>query len=125
MAKNANNVPEGDNFDYASIENHMYLPDTELTIFGAEMMQLKGRLEKFLHDNTQAVFGADNQPTGHFLQPYAQEVAEIYGMVYRTLHRRFYEEGKTLDFDTYKEKMQTLAMEAEEAEKAAAEVAAE
>jgi len=59
------------------------------------------------------------------LQLYAQEVAEIYGMVYRTLHRRFYEEGKTLDFDTYKEKMQTLAMEAEEAEKATAEVAAE
>ena len=56
MAKNANTTPpQEDNFDYASIENHMYAPDTELTIFGAEMMQLKGRLEKFLHDNTQAV----------------------------------------------------------------------
>ena len=44
-------------------------------------------------------------------------------MVYRTLHRRFYEEGKTLDFDTYKEKMQTLAMETEEAEQAAAATA--
>ena len=124
MAKNANTTPpqEG-NFDYASIENHMYAPDTELTIFGAEMMQLKGRLEKFLHDNTQAVFGPDNQPSGHFLQPYAKDIAEIYGMVYRTLHRRFYEEGKTLDFDTYKEKMQTLAMETEEAEQAAAATA--
>lgn len=124
MAKNANTTPpQEDNFDYASIENHMYAPDTELTIFGAEMMQLKGRLEKFLHDNTQAVFGPDNQPSGHFLQPYAKDIAEIYGMVYRTLHRRFYEEGKTLDFDTYKEKMQTLAMETEEAEQAAAATA--
>ena len=71
MAKKANTTPpQEDNFDYGSIENHMYLPDTELTIYGAEMMQLKGRLEKFLHDNTQAVFGPDNQPSGHFLQPY-------------------------------------------------------
>ena len=109
-------APQQDDFNFAAIENEMYLPDTELTLYGAEMMQIKGRLEKFLHDNTQAVFGSDNQPMGHFLQPHAQPVAELYSLVYRTLHRRFYEDGHTLNFDDYKEKMQTLAMEAEKAE---------
>jgi|TARA_R100000734_G_C3319200_1_gene114601 hypothetical protein len=115
--------PPVDNFNYETIENEMYAPDTELTIFGAEMMQIKGRLEKYLHENTQPVFGPDNQPIGHFMQPHARPIADLYGLVYRTLHRRFFEEGKTMDFDTYKSKMQTLAMEAEEKE--VAEAAAE
>lgn len=109
-------APAQDTFDYASIEQEMYLPNEELTLFGAEMMQIKGALERYLQENTQAVFGPDNQPSGHFLHPHAQPIAELYGMVYRTLHRRFYEDGKTVSFDKYKEKMQTMAMTAEEQE---------
>jgi hypothetical protein len=107
-------TPQNDDFNYEAIEQEMYAPDTELTMYGAEMMQIKGRLEKFLHDNTQAVFGPENQPIGHFMQPYAQPIAELYGMIYRTMN-----------FDDYKKSMQTKAMEAEEAENQQAEATTE
>ena len=97
-------APQTDDFNFEAIEQEMYAPDTELTMYGAEMMQIKGRLEKFLHDNTQAVFGPENQPIGHFMQPYAQPIAE---------------------FDDYKKAMQTKAMEAEEAENQQAEATTE
>ena len=118
-------APQTDDFNFEAIEQEMYAPDTELTMYGAEMMQIKGRLEKFLHDNTQAVFGDNNQPIGHFMQPYAQPMAELYGLIYRTMHRRFFEDGHTMNFDDYKKSMQTKAMEAEEAENQQAEATTE
>lgn len=97
----------------AELEGRLILPETELTMTGAEFMTLVNAVRGHIHNNRQQVFGEDGKFVGQFVLPEAQFSLSLHNQLLMSIMNRFFEEGKTVDFDEYKKYEQTRAMEAE------------